>query len=187
MIPSILKNKFILLLSYAVLIVACTKNSTQNDSRIVTYFDLKTYFENEIQELNQNQKSVKKTVVYNNKKELHRFSNMNWEKELAIFKESDINKAAWKNSYTKDTILKNNLRTIEYKAKESSLAIRYVSITEDLTNQKLTNITIRSINRNNLYNSFQVLNYKPGISYSIIGNQKVRLLKETTYSVLGQF
>ena len=163
---------------------ACSPEKRQE--RVHTYFDLQTYFEQEIARLAKENPELRKTALNNDHKETKSFSNVDWRKELGIFAESDINKPAWKNSYSIDTVEAAQLQTLIYKAKENSLTTRYISVTET-SDHEIKAIEIRNITINNLYASTQVLKYIPGVSYYIIGTQKVKILDKTTYGIIGRF
>jgi hypothetical protein len=181
----IMKIKLYLILSFIGLSISCT--NPKSSERVISYFDLKTFFENEIERLNKLNPSVQKIALNDNKRENKIFTKVDWEKELNIFIESDINKSAWKNSYSTASASDSSSETLTYKALEGSLSIRYISVKKDQHTQKVKEIEIRKVTINNLYRSTQVLKYFPDSTYYIIGKQKVRLMDENMYGVIGSF
>src|SRR5258707_12487746 len=69
-------------------------------SEALRYFDLSGYFNKESSRLNKEHRMVFKTVAHNSVSESKKVRITNWGLELNLFKDADINKPAWKNSYT---------------------------------------------------------------------------------------
>ena len=82
------------------------------------YFDLKSYFENEKTRLAAIS-NFKKTTVVDGKEETKQLETINFDNELRIFAEADINRPAWFDKYLIDSILQDgNLTRIDYTAKD---------------------------------------------------------------------
>src|SRR5690349_9757697 len=64
------------------------------------YFDLKKYFTAEALRLTKQHPVVLKTANYNGQQQTRHTPIKDWSRELALFTESDINKASWKDSYS---------------------------------------------------------------------------------------
>src|SRR5437868_4105224 len=64
------------------------------------FFDLKAYFTSEVARLTKSDPLVAKTAVQNKESETLRQHIKNWDSELSLFVDADINKPAWANSYS---------------------------------------------------------------------------------------
>ena len=144
------------------------------------YFDLKGYFSNLATTLNQENPEINKTVSKNDLKENKRIKIPNWNEELALFMEADINKPAWKDSYTKDS----SATKIIYKSNDADLKTQKIEIS--LINGKPTRIHIETSADNLLYQTKENLDFYPDSLYSIQKKQNVILLGENNYQIIGK-
>lgn len=165
----------------------CSSNpETTTNSGIETvthrYFSLNDYFLEEAKRLNSENPDVHKTVLIDTTREEKLLKIENWETELQNFIESDINKDAWVNSYSIDS----TGTLIIYTALEPQLKTRKISLNKNEEGE-ITEIEIVNTIENNLYNSEQILKYVPNDYYSIDLNQKVRIMGQNTFHVLGKF
>ena len=144
------------------------------------YFDLKGYFSNLATTLNQENPEINKTVSKNDLKENKRIKIPNWNEELALFMEADINKPAWKDSYTKDS----SATKIIYKSNDADLKTQKIEIS--LINGKPTRIHIETSADNLLYQTKENLDFYPDSLYSIQKKQNVILLGENNYQIVGK-
>ena len=168
----------ILLISF--LILGCTSSNKKDEVRAIYYFDLKSYFQNLADSLNKTNQLVEKTVSKNGVKEEKNIKIADWKNELALFIEADINKSAWKDSYTKDS----TANIIKYNAKNEDLKTRSIYIL--LNNGKPKQIVINTRVDNLLYHGEETLTYDDGISYEIKKHQKVILLGLNNYRIFGK-
>jgi hypothetical protein len=149
------------------------------------YFDLKSYFEKQVSELNRNNFSLKKFVSKDETTEEKIFDHPDWNEELKPFSECDINKPSWKNSYNIDSTGDRETFCIKYEAKDSSLKIK--SINFCVEHDSLTFIQIEKRTENMYYHFITTLSYFPMKAYSIKSAQKINFTKETTLEVKGLF
>ena len=145
------------------------------------YFDLKEYFKNEALRLTRLNTPVNKTVTHNGASESKKVHMPNWEKELNLFTGSDINKPAWKLSYS----VQNTPDSIVYKAKYPELKTREIIIRKK--DGKVTAIVIENDTHNILYSTTEKLNYVPGSFYQIDKTQKVKVMGGNNYRIKGSF
>lgn len=143
------------------------------------YFDLKGYFTAEIAGLTRLNKPVAKTVTHNGVTESKTVYIRNWGSELDLFMGSDINRPAWKNSYT---ITCSNDFLI-YRAKLPDLKMRQMVIKKEENRVKW--ILIFNRTKNLLYHTTEKLSYFPDSLYLIEKDQKVRLMGNNKYKVQG--
>ena len=168
----------ILLISF--LILGCKPNIKKDEVRAIYYFDLKSYFQNLADSLNKTNLFVEKTVAKNEVKEEKNIKITDWKNEFALFIDADINKSAWKDSYTKDS----TASSLNYIAKNEDLKTRSIFIIMD--NGKPKQIIIKTRVDNLLYHGEETLTYNDGDSYEIKKHQKVILLGLNDYRILGK-
>jgi len=143
------------------------------------YFDIKGFFATDIARLNKLNKPVLKTIVYNGVTEKKNVQIKNWGPELDLFAGSDINKPAWKNSYS---IVAND-DFLLYKAKYPELKMREMLIKK--VNGKVKWMMIFNRTKNIIYQTTEKLSYFPDSVYTIEKAQKVRLMGTNFYKVQG--
>jgi hypothetical protein len=168
----------ILLISF--LLLGCTPSTKKDEVRTIYYFDLKSYFQNLADSLNKTNQFIEKTVAKNEVKEEKNIKITDWKNEFALFIDADINKSAWKDSYTKDS----TASSINYTAKNEDLKTRSISIFMD--NGKPKQIVIKTRVDNLLYHGEETLIYNDGAFYEIKKHQKVILLGLNDYRILGK-
>lgn len=170
-------------------------DQTQSEKRVnlddttvaLEKFDVKSYFEGEIKRLSYQNPMVTKTVFGQGPQETKQLKINSWHKELSIFLESDINKPAWRNAYSCDTVRTEKDLIIAYAAREENLNIRSLSVRMDAESKVVKEINIQQFTTNNLYTSTRVLTYVPGESYSVLGDQKVKMVRQSSYGIMVKF
>jgi hypothetical protein len=162
------------------LILASCKPAAEQ-SFIAPFEDIKGFFESEAIRLNKNQSVVDKTITQNELSETKAGVQIDWKNELSLFTGSDINKAAWKDSYK---IIKDS-SSVAYFAIDTNLRTREIQIKMD-SNGKLKHILIKNSSKNYLYESTETLIYIPDSAYSIDKYQKVILLGKNKYLIRAE-
>jgi hypothetical protein len=122
---------------------------------------------------------VNKTVTHNGVTENKMVQITNWGQELNLFIQSDINRPAWKNSYT----VLNTDSLIIYKAKTPDLRTTEIMIRKD--NDKVKWIVIFNHTKNLLYETKEKLSYFPDSVYQIEKSQHVKLMGKNLYRIRG--
>lgn len=145
------------------------------------FFDIKGYFQADSLRLSKLNPLVTKTVVHNTDTETKKLHIENWGNELRLFIESDINKPAWKASYT----VQDDSDFLIYKAKDPSLRTRDIIIKK--MGGKIKWILIFNHSTNALYESEEKLSYYPDSLYEIRKLQKVKLMGLEKYTITGAF
>ncbi len=143
------------------------------------YFDIKGYFTADTARLNKQNKLVVKTVTHNGVTESKKVKIDNWGQELDMFVGADINRPAWKNSYT----ITKSENIMLYKAKDDELKVREIMIKTD--GQKVKWILIYTRTKNILYQTTEKLSYYPDSLYLIEKDQRVRLMGNNHYKIQG--
>jgi hypothetical protein len=169
-----LMTGLVVLLSLA----ACKRdNNAATDT--MKFFDIKGYFKADSIRLTKLNLMVNKTVVHNGTAETKKIHIPDWGTELSQFSGSDINKPAWKASYSTES--SNNL--LIYRAKDPLLKTREIIIKKEGDHVKW--ILIFNHTKNILYETDEKLSYFPDSLYLIQKSQKVKLLGKDTYRISG--
>lgn len=144
------------------------------------YFELKKFIKADSSRLTRNQVLVTKTVSHNGSGSQTRQMHIsNWGRELDPFSASDLNKPAWRQSYT----IQQVADSVIYTAKYPDLITRRMVITQQ--NQKVQKVTISNYTRNLLYQTTEKLVYFPDSLYIIDKLQKVKFLGSNRYLIKG--
>lgn len=134
-----------LLFAFLTLTLACKEPS---EILIDEYYNLNSFWENQIESLNEGKPKFQKVINMNGDKSEMSTSEIDWKKELEIFMSTDINRSAMKGSY-------NEVRTedqIHYTLKEDrEQPVR--SITISLKNNQPAKVSAKILTENFLYNS----------------------------------
>lgn len=147
-----------------------TSDTTAKD---LYFFDLAGFFDQEIQHLKGEKIKAHKKVQYNDKEDVLQPQQLDYEKELAVFVHSDINKLSWREKYQADTVRNgNNIRSIHYRALDDQLKTRNITI--DFKESEVAQITIRNRLKSIMANNWQELEYVPGKGYQVQGTQQMR-------------
>jgi len=154
-------------------------NDVRGNGSGVKYFDIKGYFTAETARLNKVNPPVSKTITHNGVTEAKKVSIENWEQELESFTGGDINKPAWKNSYTIST---GDGITL-YKATEPGLKVREIIVKKD--DDRVKWIVIYTKTENILYKNIEKLSYYPDSLYRIEKSQHVKLMGNNNYKITG--
>lgn len=171
-------NYFIYII--AAFLISCSNNQKAFDDKV--YFNIKSFFESEAKRLQVQKKAIRKTVEQNHQSETKQVTITDWQNELNLFIESDINKPSWKDSYT----VNQNGSTLTYLAKEEKLKTRKIVIQKS-ADGKVRSILIRNKVKNYLYSSEEELTYHTDSSYQITKKQSVIFIGDNTFKVEGFF
>jgi len=112
----------------AVLFAGCS-NSTETD-RVLKYFDSKTWVESLIADLRAATPPVEKTWTYDGKTENKQVREIDWEKELKLFLDADLNKSSFVSSY--DSV-KEEYRTVYRLKPGENLPVKELAVDFDST------------------------------------------------------
>jgi hypothetical protein len=165
---------------------ACNKPEIKETGAQLKYFDLKGYFDKEAERLQILNPQINKSVSHNGETETKKVRISSWKKELNMFTESDINKPAWKASYS--VFISPNTpaeKVISYKAKYPDLKTQNIFVA--YSNGELTEIQIVNNVKNLLYQTTETLYYSPKHGYTIIKTQKVKIMGANNYRIKGVF
>lgn len=171
------------------LLNACSdSNPTKTINQPTTpFFDLQGFFNTEISQLQEKNPSVRKKVTINGKSEEKQLEDLDFQQELKVFSNSDINKIAWFDKYKIDsTLQREKLQSISYTALDEELKIRKIELKFTDT-EKIEQIEIQSKTESFVANASQHLIYQPSKGYSIHSVQGMQLGDEQDIKVEIQF
>ncbi|UKT62443.1 hypothetical protein [Pedobacter mucosus] len=172
--------KKIIFLVFAIGLISCNQRKEAEANTKLLYFDIKGFFKNEINRLQRLKPSVDKTVSINGSIENKKIVIQDWNKELAIFLNADINKTSWKGSFT--TYRKNE--SAIYKSASKKIPVKKISVVKE--NSIIKKIEILIAYKNILYQSNDTLIYYPDSLYEIKKEQDIRFLKKKKFVIVGK-
>ncbi|MGM9506240.1 hypothetical protein ACS5NO_00900 [Larkinella sp. GY13] len=133
-----------------ILALAACSNPTK-EAPAGTYYDLKSYIEQQISQLKSQQPTVLKQAGFGDEKEQQTTKDIDWSRELDLFLQADINKQAYQASYLKN---RPDSLTYEYVLKPGEkLPVQVLRIELDSATRqpRLIKATLRT--KNSLYES----------------------------------
>lgn len=180
-------NKFLFLFGLTLYLLACDVPTLKESNRLqTTFFDLKGFFVEEAKYLEAQGVTIQKTIQHNQSKETQTVQPKDWNKELLLFSESDINKPSWKDKYILDSTDRGNgLTLLHYKATDDKLDIQVLDV--ELKGDAVHSVLIVKKISNQVYESQQHLTYIPRKSYSIKKSQDVALFDEDDYNIEAKY
>lgn len=166
-----------------VLTISC--QNPQADSQIKTYYDLAGFIKNQIQMLSKSKVTVEKNVLIDGKKEEISNSKIDWEKELELFIQADLNKQAYQQSYNKT----ETDSTVVYLLKQDEkLPVNRLEIVFD-SKKEPEKINAQFATKNYLYESSKnlvmVLENNRIQNYKIEGWQELFIGSKKIFSIEG--
>lgn len=170
--------KFRLLGIFLLAFCACTSSEELREKGI--YFDLNQYFKQEVLRLNNSKTVVDKTVFVNGEKEQKQVRVKNWIKEFEIFTDADINKASWRGLFKSS--ITPDMET--YTSNDQKIPVKKLVVGK--SDGKVRFVKIYIENNNGLYRSHDSLSYFPDSLYQIKKTQKIKLLDQKTYEIIGR-
>jgi hypothetical protein len=169
--------------------VSCAQEEMQNGDSV--FFDTQNFMSQQINVLEQLNPSVQRINKLNGEQEEMLLTDIDWETELALFVDADINKSSYLPSYT--VAKPTNLITTYTLKQGENLPVKYMEIAIDSTSQQPRSIVVTLYRNNKLFDTEKNLrldlmdyNGKTIINkYQVEGYQNVMLLGKTTFSLQG--
>lgn len=179
----------LILLLFCATSISCSESTlevAEPEMEVLPYFDLKGFIEKEIEELGTSKVSKTSRVNWEEKSVEEVFTAEDWEKELAVFIESDINKPTYALSY--DTELVKKFLIHELKPGEKGpLKNMTISYGED----EVTSLTIRLKKESLFYSSTTIASLYFSARtfnldhYSIENTQKILFMSPNNVKISG--
>ncbi len=150
------------------------------------YFDLKAYFDGETQRLELFD-HVKKIAIVDGVKEEHLQDSINFDQELKVFSNADINRPAWSDKYSIDSVFNERKELVQlvYENIDNDLRTKKISI--DFEGGNVSRIQIENTSNSAIADTRQLLTYLPKTGYTIESKQKVTLSEDNVFVVEVKF
>ena len=173
---------------------AAGPNSAQEATRRPLYFDVKRFLDAQTQELTRRKPAVEKRVMLRGgQMETTRVPNVEWDKELQIFYQTDINKPALRDAYLIDSVVQEDgrlRRTYQRKPDVENAVERLTVISAPTAPAAAQKITATLTQDNPLFFSQKrvALHTVNGrlLFYEVQGVQKLVLFDTLRYSAAGR-
>ena len=169
----------------------CETSSSTSSGGVTQYIDVKGFIEQQQKLLQQRKPLVKKAWTVGKELEEKQTTEVDWETELALFEQADINKPAYARTYVIEQ--SPDGRTLNYRANSSeSVPVRFLQVTLDSA-ERIEQLEAELLVENNLYTSQKLLKLtcaeRKGVwqivSYSINGSQQLRFMQPKVFKVSG--
>ena len=163
---------------------SCKDSETPN-IKTIEYFDNAGFFEQESLRLRDLKTQVLKTVQSKEKTETIRISNVDWEKELAVFKQITLNKSSFSGKYLIDSDVSGVLKTTHYSSLDKKLPIKNLAFGDSLG--KVVWIEAQSLENSELINTEMFWRFVPDSGYKVIGKQTIFGGAESSFTISANF
>lgn len=171
------------------LLWACETPTQEAKSKV--YYNVEGFVKGQIEALTKSKPTVHKTMLLKTETRQQTTNAINWTHELELFLQADINKPAFRNSYT---IKRPDSLTYQYtlKAEEEKLTVRALTIQLDAVTQQPRRIDALLKTKNLLYESERHVALEGGLAkdqtwrinaYQITGFQQLRFFDRNDFSI----
>ncbi len=177
-------------LTLLLMLVSCEQKTQEKK-----FFDVPGYFKGEINHIKNNFTSLVKTTTYNDSSSVAEFkvSEINWEKELGIFMECDINKPVYFANMSKISSPSHASEPVfGWYDQSEKLPVRTVKVGGYHYGSSLypsTNLISIQVNKSNLISETTIdAVYLKDSMYEFKGVQKIKTIKDkNTFYIKGEF
>ncbi|TVR80261.1 MAG: hypothetical protein EA412_04950 [Chitinophagaceae bacterium] len=158
------------------LFTGCTEGDFDEDATL-PHYDIRSLMKEVTEDLITRNPEVEKEIRLNGSVEVKRLQIDNWENELFIFTEADINRPSYVGKYSIDTInIAGGNILLHYVAKEENLTTKEMKVYLSDFHSKPDSLMIRTASENFLNQTTQKMKFIPGKGYSLEGYQNIWLL-----------
>ncbi len=185
-------KKIILTYLGCVALWACdVPKPTQN--KITQFFDIAQFTQQQINILIARQRAqpdwrVHKTIHHNSQTESHELAIKDWNKELALFQQTNLNKPTLLDAYRMDTLrdeITQDIQRIRYIANADNIYTQAVDI--QYKAQQPYSISIINKSHNTIYTNEQYLEYISDKGYKIVQKQRIWGWRSDEFTVEATF
>ncbi|SDL67799.1 hypothetical protein SAMN05421823_107227 [Catalinimonas alkaloidigena] len=117
------------------------------------FFDVKGFVDTQVALLQQKQPALTKRVFIDGERQEKQLQKVDWSRELAQFRDADLNKPAWRDSYTIDTVATDAGRTVVYTALDQDLPVDKLQVTMEPNTGEVLGLRADLRSHNLLYDS----------------------------------
>ncbi len=148
-----------------------------NNQSPAVFFDVEQFFQAEIDRLKASESRFRKMIKLQGEEEQIEAAELDFENELQVFLNSDINRIAWEDKYRADSTYQGDkLVEIRYQAIDTTLKTKLLEI--DFENGKVVKINILNTTNSLVAQTKQKLKYEPKAGYFIDYEQKILFSKK---------
>ncbi|NLR91291.1 MULTISPECIES: hypothetical protein [Flammeovirga] len=171
------------------LLTNCSQLETFDKQDQVYYFDLKEIIENTSTALASSSAKVNKEVEYDGKKNVISSDEIDWENELEIFAEADINRPIFKDSYAVIKKEEGKNHITRYEASGPRESVRWLELKKN-TEGKILNVSFKIRTDNSLFetekNGELVFDENEMLQrYTLKGSQSIVILGDKNYEIIA--
>lgn len=171
----------VMVLALTALFLSCADTPKEKVSA-ATYFDIPTYFKEEVARLTLEKPLIEKTVVKDSLSETKSLQIADWENELSSFVSIDLNKPVYAGVLKRDSTANRIVITsTDPKLDLVQIEIQYGE------NSEPTAFRIQRHVQNSLFETQETLFYAKDKEYSLEKQQSIRILGDKYYRVEGLF
>jgi hypothetical protein len=163
---------------------ACN-NSKSPKNKTVEYFDNAGFFQRESIRMRELKTRETKTIQSNGTSEIIRITDVDWEKELGVFKQITLNKSSFSGKYLIDSIVSGGYKTTKYSCIDKKLPIRYLAFGDSL--DKIVWIEAKSSENSELINTEMFWRFVPDSGYTVNGRQTIFGGAESSFTISANF
>jgi hypothetical protein len=172
------------LLLVLISLLACNNSKSPNNKK-VEYFDNAGFFQRESMRMRELKTRETKTVQTNGTSETIRITDVDWEKELGVFKQITLNKSSFSGKYLIDSIVSGGYKTTKYSCIDKKLPIRYLAFGDSLG--KIVWIESKSLENSELTNTEMFWRFVPDSGYMVNGRQTIFGGAESSFTISANF
>lgn len=181
-----MKFQPLLLCSLLFFFASCENITDTQTNEVNQYADIPALVASLQSELKKANPSIQKTVRVDSKSEKITVKDIDWEKELTLFQELNLNKSAFKGQFVEQ---KEQDGSVKYTAKEKDMLIQVLEMKLDTKTQKPIQVSAFWKNSNILYEtsrnlSMELVNGKLS-KYTVDTKQKLKFGKMQLLRVEG--
>lgn len=173
--------KTVVLLCFVLLLVSACKDAPSKQEQ--AYFSISAFLKKEIVQHRIENITLLKTVQQKERTESKKINAPDWENELKPFLEADIDKPAWKNSFSVDSSVNDTIKFIRYKTKDQKIPVKLFRI--QYIHEKIKTLFIKIEKSNSWFTLKQELTYTCDEGYSIHSEQQMTLSDISIYEIKG--
>ena len=172
----------VMVLVLTALFLSCADNTQKEKVSAETYFDIPTYFREEVARLTLENPLVEKTVLKDSLSETKSLQIADWDNELSSFVSIDLNKPVYAGVLKRDSTANRIVITsTDPKLDLVQIEIQYGE------NSEPTAFRIQRHVQNSLFETQETLFYAKDKEYSLEKQQSIRILGDKYYRVEGLF
>ena len=154
------------------LLLGCIPEETAEAVELTPFFNLQAFVDAEVERLEANVPRADKSITFNEEVESHEAMELDYEDELAVFRNADINRPAWLEKYSIDSTRGGSRLQVEYVALDTTLAVRSMRVIQE--GEQVVRIEVESQTGTVLSDGRRFLRYEPATGYLIDSYQDRR-------------